>query len=249
MGILLSAVIFGAVVAMGNVLGGILALLQQERRYVALTYAIALGGGFMLAAAFLEMVPESVHLNKAYAPLLILLGYLFIHFFEHTLGEHVHLGHHEHHGKGGLLHETVGFSTLLGIAVHTFFDGAAIAAGFHVSNLIGALISGAIILHKVPEGFTVAAILLAAGKSPGQALAGASFVAATTLAGALLVGLAHHLIAIALPLSTGVMIYVAASDLIPEINEVRGFRIAAVVFVGVALFYVTRLALMQLGLH
>jgi len=45
------------------------------------------------------------------------------------------------------------------------------------------------------------------------------------------------------------MIYVAASDLIPEINEVRGFKIAAIVFVGVALFYVTRLALGHLGIH
>ena len=246
---LLSALVFGALVALGNLLGGMLAAFQRPRSYNALTYAIALGGGFMLAAAFLEMVPESIHLNETYAPVLILVGYLFIHFFEHTVGEHVHLGHHEHHGDCGLLHETVGFSTLLGIGVHTFFDGAAVGAGFHVSNVVGVLIFGAVILHKFPEGFTVSAILLASGKTPRQALTGAAIIAATTLLGALLVGVSGGLISVALPLSTGVMIYVAASDLIPEINEVRGFKIAAIVFVGVALFYVTRLALGHLGIH
>ena len=54
-------------------------------------------------------------------------------------------------------------------------------------------------------------------------------------------------VAYALPLSTGVTLYVAASDLMPEVNEERGIRMALVVFLGVALFYVTDLALEALG--
>jgi zinc transporter ZupT len=55
-------------------------------------------------------------------------------------------------------------------------------------------------------------------------------------------------VAYALPLSTGVTLYVAASDLIPEVNEERGFRMAIVVFVGVALFVASEHALTLLGL-
>lgn len=245
---LLAALVFGSVVAFGNLLGGILATLKKRRSDRILTYFIALGGGFMLAAAFLEMVPESLRVNTTAAPLM-LLGYLFVHFFEHTVGEHVHLGDHEHHGHEGLLHETVGLSTLFGIGVHTFFDGAAVGSGFHVSQMVGVLIFSAVILHKVPEGFTVASILLASGRSRKQAVGGSAIIALSTLLGALLVGVSKDFIAMALPFSTGVMVYVAASDLIPEINEVRGFKIAAMVFVGVALFYVTRLLLGLVGIQ
>ena len=54
-----------------------------ERRY--LRYFVALGAGFMLATALVEMVPESIELRGREAPLLVLLGYLIIHFFEHTV--------------------------------------------------------------------------------------------------------------------------------------------------------------------
>jgi len=76
--------------------------------------------------------------------------------------------------------------------------------------------------------------------------------AACTLAGATLLGvLAMHYfdfaVKYALPISTGVTLYVAASDLIPEVNP-RGFRMALVVFLGVAVFYLTELLLSALGL-
>lgn len=244
---IISTLIFGSLVGLGNLLGGALASMQIRRNDKILTHCLGLGGGFMLAAAFLEMVPESLKVNPKGAPLLLLAGYLFIHFFEHTVGEHVHLGDHEHHGHDGLLHETVGLSTLFGIGVHTFFDGAAVGSGFHISEMVGVLIFSAIILHKIPEGFTVSSIILASGRTRREALAGSALIAVATLLGAVCVGVGKNLLGAVLPFSTGVMIYVAASDLIPEINEVRGFKAAAMVFVGVALFYLTRLMLQHAG--
>lgn len=243
-----ASLVFGTLTGLGNLLGGIIAALRVKRSDKALTYCLGLGGGFMLAAAFLEMVPESLEINPKWSPLLLLAGYLFIHFFEHTIGEHVHLGDHEHHGHEGLLHETVGLSTLFGIGVHTFFDGAAVGSGFHVSKVVGVLVFSAIVLHKIPEGFTVSSIILAAGRSRFEALSGSALIATATVLGAVCVGFGGNLLQLALPFSTGVMIYVAASDLIPEINEIRGFKIAAMVFVGVALFYLTRLMLQWVGI-
>ncbi|NCO95312.1 MAG: ZIP family magnesium transporter [Armatimonadetes bacterium CG_4_10_14_3_um_filter_66_18] len=245
----LATLVFGTLAGLGNLLGGIIVTAKARRSDQMLTYFVALGGGFMLAAAFLEMVPESLHTNEKWAPALMLSGYLLVLFFEHFLGEHVHLGDHEHHGDEGLLHDTVGASTLIGIGIHTFFDGAAVGAGFHVNNVVGLLIFTAVVLHKIPEGFTVSSILLATGRSRWQALGGSVLIALATLAGALLTGASDRLLPLALPMSAGVMVHVAATDLIPEINEVRGVRVAGLIFVGVALFYVAKLTLEAVGIH
>ena len=58
---------------------------------------------------------------------------------------------------------------LLGLIIHTFFDGIAIASGFLVSNALGWIIFFAVFLHKIPEGFTVSSVMLASGRSRGTA--------------------------------------------------------------------------------
>jgi ZIP family zinc transporter/zinc and cadmium transporter len=135
----------------------------------------------------------------------------------------------------------------VGLSTHTFFDGVSIASGFLVSVPLGLLIFFAVALHKLPEGFTVASIALASGRGKRGAL-GASFVlAAATLAGVVFMNRFAGVVSYALPLSTGVTLYVAASDLIPQVNEERGIAMALVVFLGVALFYLTELGLARLG--
>ena len=131
------------------------------------------------------------------------------------------------------------FSAVVGLSTHTFFDGVSIAAGFLVSVPLGLLIFFAVALHKIPEGFTVASIVLASGRSARSALLASFVLAAATLAGAIGMSRLTGAVAYALPLSTGVTIYVAASDLIPEVNQQRSVWMAMVVFLGVAVFYVT----------
>ena len=69
---------------------------------------------------------------------MILLGYLIIHFFEHTVTPHFHFGEETH--KDEFMHSHKGYSVLLGLIIHTFFDGIAIASGFLVSNALGWII-------------------------------------------------------------------------------------------------------------
>ena len=101
------------------------------------------------------------------AAFLILLGYLIIHFFEHTVTPHFHFGEETHHDE--FVHSHTGYSVLFGLIIHTFFDGIAIASGFLVSNWLGWIIFLAIFLHKIPEGFTVSSVMLASGRSRGTA--------------------------------------------------------------------------------
>jgi len=85
-----TSVLLGLTAAAANVFGGAVIVQKSwERRY--LRYFVALGAGFMLATALVEMVPESLELAGRKGALLVLLGYLLVHLFEHTITPHFQL--------------------------------------------------------------------------------------------------------------------------------------------------------------
>ena len=200
--------LFGLLAAGANLVGGFVLIRSGAHRFGErfLKYLVALGAGFMLAAIFIEIVPESVSIWTAGrqgkgsaeavvgAMTLLLGGYLLIQLFEHTIAPHFHFGAETH-----------------------------------------------------PESFmrpsAAYAIMLASGRSARKALWATAAIGAATLAGVIAVALLSSRItgavAYALPFSAGVTLYVAASDLIPEVNhkEERNPTVSIVVFVGVALFY------------
>jgi zinc and cadmium transporter len=226
-----SAAVLGLVAAAGNLLGGYFVVYRNwPRRF--LQYFLALGAGYMLAVAFLDVIPESVRLAGDNAFIFILIGYFLIHLFEHTIAPHFHFGEETHHEE--VSHHHVRTTMLLGLAIHTFFDGVAIASGFLVSNWLGMVIFVAIFLHKLPEGFTVASVVLASGQSRRNAILASGLLGAATLLGVLLTTLLQGQLKYALPLSGGVTMYVAATDLLPEVNREPNWRMAMLVFVGVA---------------
>jgi ZIP family zinc transporter/zinc and cadmium transporter len=239
------SLLLGLAAAAANVAGGLVVVSRRHWNEILLKYFIALGAGFMLAATFLRMMPESVALTTR-APLLILGGYFLVHFFEHTVAPHFHFGEEVH--EEVMVNPAVGFSALVGLSTHTFFDGVSIASGFLVSVPLGLLIFCAVFLHKIPEGFTIASIALASGRGKQGALTASLLLAGATLAGVIGMNRFAGAVAYALPISTGVTLYVAASDLIPEVNEERGVAMALVVFLGVALFYTAEKALEYVGL-
>ena len=235
---------FGGAAAAANVVGGLLVTIKRRWDEVLLKHFVAVGAGFMLGAAFLGMVPESARLTDR-APLLILAGYLMIHLAEHTLAPHFHFGEETH--VEAVLAPSVSLFALTGLLVHTFFDGVSIASGFHVSKELGLLIFVAVALHKIPEGFTVGSIMLASGRNRTVAIASSVALGLSTIFGVLCASYLKGLLGYRLALSAGVMIYVAASDLMPEVNREKGIRMALMVFVGVLLFYLTERLLSGLG--
>jgi zinc and cadmium transporter len=232
---ILVSLLLGLTAAAANVFGGAI-IVQRHWERAYLKYFMALGAGFMLATALVEMVPESLELRGRSAGFLILLGYLVVHFFEHTVTPHFHFGEETH--KDEFVHSHKSYSVLIGLIIHTFFDGIAIASGFIVSDWLGWIIFTAVFLHKIPEGFTVTSVMLASGQSRGIAWGASVILGAATLAGVMVMALFRHQVAFGLPLSAGVTIYVAASDLIPEVNKEPGVRMALIVFVGVAFLFV-----------
>ena len=248
----LQLLLFGVLAGLGNVLGGLILFPGKlHTRYKkSLKYLLALGAGFMLAVTFFEILPKTILIWQKSAPgddtlylpmLLLLVGYLLTQFFEHTIAPHFHLGEEIH--TENTLSTASAYTGVSGLLIHTFFDGVSIAAASQIDVRVGFLVFIAVFLHKFPEGFTIASMLLAAGKGFREVLIATSVIGAATLLGVLLFAFIgarfESSIAYALPLASGVTLYVAASDLIPEVNHHGGKRplVSISVFAGVALFF------------
>src|SRR5215472_9424835 len=138
----------GLAAAAGNLLGGYFVVRRDWPRQF-LQYFLALGAGYMLAVVFLEIIPESLALAGRDALFFVLAGFFLIHLFEHTLAPHFHFGEETHTEQ--MSHRRAQSSVMLGLIIHTFFDGVAIASGFLVSTWLGMMIFLAVFLHKLPE--------------------------------------------------------------------------------------------------
>lgn len=235
-----AALVYALVAAGANLAGGLVITTASPRGRLSQRLLIGFGAGFMLAVAFLAMVPHALAAGSTGA-LGILVGYLLVHLTQHVFVPHFHFGE-ETHGKE-MVGRWVGISALLGLLLHTFFDGVAIASGFGVSAEMGLLIFTAILLHKIPEGVTIASIMIASGNSSKRALGSVVLLGFSTVLGVLLTGWLQPLESHGLALSAGVTIYVAASNLVPEVQQERGIHYAASVFVGVVLYYIAHVLL------
>src|SRR5438094_2015076 len=195
------AALLGLVAAAGNLLGGYFVVRKDwPRQY--LQYFLALGAGYMLAVAFLEIIPESIALAGRDALFFVLAGFFLVHLFEHTLAPHFHFGEETHTEE--MAHHRAQSSVMLGLTIHTFFDGVAIASGFLVSTWLGTVIFIAVFLHKLPEGFTVASMVLASGQSSKSAIRAAATLGGATLLGVALTSVFQGQLQYALPLAGGV---------------------------------------------
>jgi zinc transporter ZupT len=273
-GIFFQLLVFGLIAGVANVLGGLVLFpssLHGSYRKV-LRYLLALGAGFMLAVTLFEILPKTITLwqkinpdtsgegeNLALPMGLLLGGYLLTQFVEHTIAPHFHLGEEMHCDDDDHSHElistTSAYTAVGGLLVHTFFDGVTIAAATTIDAKAGLLVFIAVLLHKFPEGFTIGSMVLAAGKGRRQVMFATTLLGVTTFLGVVVfyvIGTNFSSVtAYALPVAGGVTLYVAASDLIPEVNHHGGPSIWAsiAVFAGVALFFGTSYLLHAVSGH
>jgi ZIP family zinc transporter/zinc and cadmium transporter len=226
-----------AIAAAGaNVLGAVAVAWRAKWSVRALETMIAFAAGFMLSVAMIEILPEAIAQSGRVAAAAVLAGYLLVHLTQHTFVHHFHFGEETHQ-----VTSTVGISALAGLMLHTFFDGVAIASAFRIDATVGALVFIAVLLHKLPEGLAISSIFLAAGASRRRALAAAALLGLTTIVGAVMTEQLGFLRVHGLGLSAGVMLYVGASNLVPEFQAKRAWSLQLTFFAGCALFVVARL--------
>ncbi len=232
---------FGFIAALAEIVGAAIVLLRRRWPQKLQEYLIALGAGFILALVFSELIPRSFEAIGEIAAVFIIFGYAAIHLFEHTIVGHLHFGEETHHEI--MVSKVASLSAYAGLFVHAFFDGFSISVGMHFNYFVGLLIFIAVLLHKIPEGMTIASIMLSASHTKKFRLWASFSLGAATMLGACMIfvftNVGAGITGIAFAISAGAGAYVGATDLVPEINKSENRFAPIIVLLGMLLFYGT----------
>lgn len=204
-------------------LGGVLPLLLPRLR-PHLPVALSASAGIMLGTACLHLLPDAMTLVGADVGWALLAGFLFLYLFEQFVTVHVceAMGCEVHH---------IGLAALFGLSVHTFVNGVAMGAGYVTG--IGGLVTLAVAAHKLPEAFTLTAILLHENyRRVTIALMSLLFMGMIPLGVVavrmLAVSPESPLTGDALAFSAGTFLHIAVSDLLPEVHKSSHHRLIIV---------------------
>ncbi len=191
---------------------------------------VSLSVGIMLATSFLHALPEAFESNvdthRLFACLLGgLLGFFLLEKLAILRHSHHHEGDGHHHAHGHDAHEAgkAGWMILLGDSMHNFTDGILIAAAFLADPKLGVVTGLAIVAHEIPQEIGDFIILLNAGFSRRRAFAYnliSSFMAVIGgLLGYFMLDKAGYLIPYVLVFASSGFIYIAVSDLMPQMQR------------------------------
>lgn len=199
--------------------GGIILLFKENFTLKVSHFLASFAAGTLLGAAFFDLLPEAAGEAAGINIFLwTLIGILT--FF--LLERFIHWFHHHHNHSTRNTEPTVPL-IILGDSVHNFIDGIAIAATFLVSIPLGITTAFAVAAHEIPQEIGDFGILMHKGLSRKKILLANILSAATAFIGAIVTFLLGDVIKEALPallsITAGFFIYIAASDLIPEIHE------------------------------
>ena len=225
------SVLFATIGGLGSVAGTFLVLWREAfvRRWSVATIAFAAGA--MATTAFTHLSPEAIEASPSAAPLWTLAGFALFFLLNQVVKFHAC-------GRGLTHLHPIGTLALVGILVHSFFDGVAIGAGFGAGEGAGRVVTAAVFAHELPEGAFTVAIRLHTGMSRSRAIAWALVHGALTPIGALVaIPVAHYVGPDALPallgFSAGTFFYVAASNLVPEAHAETSRKNALAFLLGI----------------
>ena len=229
--------VYGVSAAAANIVGALAVTSGRRWSVAALDRLLAFAAGFLLCVSFLDLVPEALERGGRSAATIALGAYLLVHFTQHTLGRHFHFGE-ETHAVSSLVSRTA----LVGLMLHTFVDGVAVASGLLVSGAVGALVFVGVLIHKLPEGLAISSLFLAAGATRRTAILAAASLGVVTILGVLLTNALRPLQASGLAISAGVTVYVGASNLVPELQKRPGWGTPLSFLAGCAGYFLARAA-------
>lgn len=236
----MSAVIMAGLAAAGFAGASLLALLGGELGVRGRAYSAAIASGILLALAFADLFPEGLEMAGRPAIFGFVGGFIALFLTEAFTLAHTHHSPEEHVGK----HPLGPF--VAGLAIHNLADGFVLGVGAKAAAVTSWLVGLGVLVHQVPVGVSLAAILLAARADRARVIRTTlSLGLAIPLAAALTVMLpapTDAAIGILTGLAGGVLAYVGAAHLLPEAQAERPSRITAVLFA--ATLVVTTIALM-----
>lgn len=216
--------------ALASCVGGLLLCLRAWSRK-ALFAMISAGAGLLLAITMLDLLPHVIQGESLRMMPFVLVGFAAL-FAMELLGK----------SAGGEFGSPSVIGVLGGFLLHAFVEGVSLLASLKVDAEIGVSVLLAMLLHKIPDGVTVASLMLAATNSRKKALWGATSLGMATIAGACSFGVAERYFSpdwssVMLAMTTGIFLYVSASHLVPYIVQARRAEYG-VYFFGAVLVYI-----------
>lgn len=214
---------------------GILTLLIKKNfLQKILLVLVALSAGSLLGSAFLHLIPESIE-KTSYTFILVIAGFLVFFLIEKFLHwQHCHEEHCEVH--------TFAYMNLVGDFFHNFLDGLIIAGSFIISTPLGLATSLAIIIHEIPQEIGDFGVLIYGGFSRRKAVLLNFLIALTAVFGGVigffLSSASETFLSIIPAIAAGGFIYIAASDLIPELKDKPNSLLNILIFIlGILIMY------------
>ncbi len=216
--------VYIAVALLANSAAGLAGGLLPERRLSRLLPPlVGFAAGALIAAVFLDVLPETLSSLGAGALSWILGSFVFMALLEWWLGRR-----HHHEQRPSRQAPALPAAVLGADAVHNLGDGAVIAAAFLVSPRVGWATTFAVVVHEVPQELGDYALLRAAGWKRGRALLVLAGIQLTAFIGALgvVIGASafDRLLGVVLAVACGSFLYIGATDLLPEVQAAQGPR-------------------------
>lgn len=212
----LAIIISAIIISLFSIIGIFALFLKEKLLEKILLGLVSLSAGAMMGGAFFHLIPEAAEkLEGPYPYLYVVIGFTTFFILEKILHwRHCHKGHCPIH--------TFGYLNIIGDSIHNFIDGLILAASFLIDFNLGIITALAITLHEIPQEMGDFGVLIYAGFKKIKALVLNYISASTIIIGALLgyfLGDTLSFINILIPFAAGGFIYIASSDLLPELKK------------------------------
>lgn len=237
--------IFTFLGSIASLIGGFLLISKKDLAFKVSHFLASFAAGTFLGAAFFDLIPEALHEGEELninVPLWVLVGIVsfflierFIHWFHH------HEQYHEHEKENKSTVPLI----ILSDTAHNFIDGVIIAATFLVDIQLGIVTTLAVAAHEIPQEIGDFGLLLHKGLSRGKTIVVNIISASVAFLGAIIMYLLGNVVEVHIPilisLTAGFFIYIATSDLIPEIHHEKrkGFALieACLLIIGIVFIW------------
>ena len=219
-----------------TLVGGVVILKFRKH----LPYFFAFAAGSLIAVSFLDILPESLEIaNSINFPVRYIMIAVVASFFFYSLLERFFLTHemgaHDEHGH---IMGPVGAGSLV---IHSFLDGAAIGAAFHVNASMGMIVALAVIFHDFTDGINTVTLMLKNRHKVGKAVVFLVLDALAPVAGIITtasIAMPESVLALILAVFVGEFLYIGASTLLPETREHRSKGIIVAMALAIVLIAV-----------
>jgi zinc transporter, ZIP family len=232
--------------------GGLVAL--RAVGYVGLV--IAFGAGIRIGAAYFDLIPESVeHLGGSLDLAMIFTAFGFLAFYAIEKLTALHVGHETatELDHGAAEHRHIGLIGAIGMSLHSFLDGVALAAGLAVGGGLGLVIAVVVVVHRFSDGIGIVSLLLASRTPRDEIYTWVGLVALAPVIGVavgLLLPIPDSVLGGMLAMFAGFFLYIGAAELLPEAHRSDRSRwVVAATLAGVIAIYAFSLFAGAVGGH